>query len=594
MRMSAVPVRASFVLLAIVLILPAARALQEAPAAPPAPTPPQKPLAPLPQTSPITSVVVFPNHAEITRELVVEARAGENLTRFTNLVPILNPHTLRASVTEGARITGTELRTVHLEESLTEELAALETALAASQAELTAAAREEARLAESRAFLLSVKLRLSADMGRELAAGSVSVADWKQVLDFVRDGLAECDAAQAALVERLRERTREHETLEKQLKSYSGQKPREMREVTVAFVAERAGPIRVRVHYMVDSVAWKPSYDVHLDRARSEVAITAYGQIIQWTGEHWTDAELVLAMSRPDFELTVPELLPLQASLDDKGLEQLIKEVSFLGTSASDQAAKWSEWRFRRGQDRETFRRNLEQLARRTDKSLEQFGLNRRIIEGALMRLADRFAGTRYVLGRRETILCDSSPHKVVAFSARVPCTLQYLATPALGRSVMLRGVVANATGFPVVEGGAALFVDESYVGTGQVRSAAQNESLDFGFGPDDALVVTRRLVSREVKGPEAFRQSQVITYRYEVVIENFNRRVVAVEVVDQIPVSKSQEIRVEFLSASRQPEHDTASGTLRWTLEVPAEGRLVLEYVFTVECPVGRDVHWS
>lgn len=36
--------------------------------------------------------------------------------------------------------------------------------------------------------------------------------------------------------------------------------------------------------------------------------------MLQWTGEAWNDVELSLAMSRPDAELTLPELRLMVAS----------------------------------------------------------------------------------------------------------------------------------------------------------------------------------------------------------------------------------------------------------------------------------------
>jgi uncharacterized protein (TIGR02231 family) len=206
----------------------------------------------------------------------------------------------------------------------------------------------------------------------------------------------------------------------------------------------------------------------------------------------------------------------------------------------------------------------------------------------------DRFAGVRYEIAQRETIPCDSSPHKVVAFTARMPAKLKYVATPALGNSIMLEGAVVNTSAVPVLSGSAALFIDDSYVGTSQVAGAAKNEPLTFGFGPDDSLVVTRKLLARDVKGPEAFRQSQVITYRYEITLENFNSRSVQVEVEDQIPISKTQDIQVSFVEGTPKPLLDAQSGSLHWEIEIGAKATSKISYSFTVECPVGGNVHWE
>ncbi len=545
-------------------------------------------------TSRITEVVAFPNHAEVTREIVVDAEAGENRAVFTPLVPILNPHSLRASVPEGGRVTGTELRTVHLTSSLSDEIAELEAKIRDIDDEHARESLALKRLDEESEFYAGMKGRLSADMSRELTQGAVSVGDWKNVLGFVRDGLADVDEGIVATKLRLRELEENLATLRAERKEYAGRQPLEMKEATVAFEADSAGPVAVQIHYIVDAVHWQPSYDVHLDREAREVGITGYGRVMQWTGEPWNDVQLTLAMSRPDAELSLPALDPMVASLDDSSMKQIAKDVAFLSGSARGQAQKWSETRFQRRQERETFRRNLEQLARQSQSALEKLGLSRESLEGALDRLVDRFAGVRYEVEGRETIPHDSSSHKVVTFSARVPVDLRFVATPAIGDTVMLLGIITNTTGHPILEGPASLFVDSSYVGASQVSGAAQNERVMLGFGPDDALVVQRRLVSRDTKGPEAFRMSQVISYHYEITVENFDELAVEVEVADQIPVSTTDDIQVTFLGSTTQPGHEEKSGVLRWPLEVDAGERVTIEYGFSVECPVGKQVHWK
>ena len=126
------------------------------------------------------------------------------------------------------------------------------------------------------------------------------------------------------------------------------------------------------------------------------------------------------------------------------------------------------------------------------------------------------------------------------------------------------------------------------------MTGAARNEPLTFGFGPDDSLVVSRKLLSRDVKGPEAFRQSQVMTYRYEITVENFNPRAVTVEVEDQIAISRTQDIAVTFVEAAPGPKLDEQAGKLHWEIEIAPKATSRIGYTFTVECPVGRDVHWE
>jgi uncharacterized protein (TIGR02231 family) len=333
---------------------------------------------------------------------------------------------------------------------------------------------------------------------------------------------------------------------------------------------------------------------VHLDRLGKAVQIIGYGHVTQWTGEAWENVRITLAMSRPDFELVLPELKPIVVSLSPQEMQQLAKDIALLNEAPQQQAMEWSRQRFKGQQERMNFRRNLEQLSRDSDANLMQYGLNRKIIENALARLVDRFAGVRYEIPQAEAIPCDGSPHKVVAFSGTVPVSLTHVATPALGDTVVLRGDLRNATGHPILEGDISLFIDHSYVGASRISSAAQNEGLSFCFGPDDALVVKRELVKRTVKGPEKFRQSQVVTYHYKIVVENFSDRMAKVEVADQIPTSKTADIQVRFLESEDAPLLEEQTGKLTWSTEVKPGQKSEIEFSFSIEGPVGMTVYWK
>ncbi len=589
--------------LACLSLLVAASPAQElpvAPAAPPAPVgaapaAPVKPQAlPEPEVgaSRTASVVVYPEHAEITRVIRVQAEAGVNRVPFGNLIPILNPHTLRASVTDGARVIGTEITTTFLKESLSEEIKVLDAHMQQLVDLLAAEAAARARLDEQAAFYAGVKGRLAGDMGREFSASALAVADWGEVLGFVHAGLTRCDAERAVIEQRSRELKKELDALLAQRKEYAGRQPREMKEVVVSFHAERPGPVDAAIHYLVDAAVWRPSYDAQLDRATGELRLTGYGQVVQWSGEAWTDVELTLANTRPDFELALPELTPLQASLDAAQFAKIASEAAALAKMPQEGLAKWASGRFQRRQDQETFRRNLELLSRQSAGELAKLGINAEIVKGALARLANRLSAARYLIPQRETIAFNSSPTKIVAFDATVPARLRYVATPALGNSVLLQAEIVNTTGHPVLEGPVAMFIDGSFIGSTKQLGATQNEGLVLGFGPDDGLRVDRKLLSRTVKG--FFGLSQVITYECEITVENFNAQGVEVEVTDQVPVSKAEDLKVAFGASNLPHALDAETGILRWTLQAEAGSRTTIDYSFTIECPAGKDVHWQ
>jgi len=545
-------------------------------------------------SSKITHVVVYPNHAQVTRELWIDADKGENTIRFTGLVPILNPGNLRATASEGVRITGTETRTVFLKESHTDEIKELDAKIQALSDKIAALMNASARWDEEKAFYAALKERVSREVGKELAKNKISVSDWEKMLAFVREGLLTGDEKTAAIEIEVRDLERDLGLFEKKRQAYLQRHPKEMREVTVSFTAADSGRKAIRIHYIVPSAGWTPVYDIHLDRQSGQVLVVGHGQVTQRTGESWKDVLLTLAMSRPDFELALPVIKPLVVSFSAEEMRQIAVFVNDLNEQPQASAREWSMQRFKGQQEAENFKRNLEQLSQVQEDQLVQYGLNRKIIREALSRLVDRFAGVRYDLKKTETIPCDASPHKVVVFASQVPVDLKYVATPVLGNTVVLKGEIRNTTGYPILEGQISVFIDNSYVGASKVKSAAQNEGMSFCFGPDDALVVKRELKKRTVKGPENFRQSQVITYDYCITVENFNDRVATVEVTDQIPTSQTSEIQVEFQNSNHKEHLEKQTGILTWTLDVPPAEKEKIDFSFSIECPVGRTVYWK
>jgi len=546
------------------------------------------------RNSKISSVVVYPNHAQVTREIVVKVKDGENSVKFTNLVSILNPQNLRATASDGIRITGTETKKVFLKESHTDEIKKLDAKIQSTMDSVEALSTEKDQWAEEKLFYTSIKDRVAGEIGKELSNNKISVEDWAKTLEFIRQGVKSCDKEMASRNLAIRSLNKELDMFNRERISYAQRRTTEMKEVTVSFTSDQVRDAVVRIHYIVPAASWTPVYDVHLNKGVDEVQMIGYGDVTQWTGETWNDVSLTLAMSRPDFQLSLPELKPTVVSFDAKEMQMIAKDIYTLNSNPVSEAKNWSRSRFKGQQDLFNFQNNLEQLAYNDDSQLMQYGLNREIVKQALSRLVDRFAGVRYKVSQNETIPCDSSPHKVVVFSGNVPVSLKHVATPTLGDTVVLKGDMKNTTGYPILEGNVSLFIDNSYVGASRTDSAAQNEEISFCFGPDDALVVARELMKRDVKGPEKFRQSQVITYSYKINAENFNDHKSTVQINDQIPTSKNQDIQVKFVESNIDYTIDEQTGKLTWFVDIERGKKKEITFSFSVECPVERTLYWK
>ncbi len=535
----------------------------------------------------IAHVVVYPRSAEVTRLREVQVDVGLNRIVFGSLVANLDPASLRASSDEGVDVVGIETQTRYLTEPRSKALADVEGKLREAARRVKEIDWEMQRVEEERAFYGTIRAAsLKAIQGATDGKG-LSVEDWEKTLRFVASGMEAADRKRLEIDERRREATEALTALQGEQGRLASERPMEMKEVTVTVRSARAGRVAVRIHYVVPDAGWSPNYDVHLYSAESRVRFTCYGLVTQATGEPWDGVELTLARARSEHRIDAPETRAVVVGFGGGELQQLAQDIRALNDSRD--AKLWVESRFQDVQGSGNFYLCVQELANQEDSFLADNGISRVDLVRAIEKLQDRFSGVRYQVEKPETIQSDRSAHKVVVFSELLPARLSYVALPSAGALVIRKAEVDNSTPFPLLAGSSSVFVDGSFVGNSQVPNASNNESISLFFGPDDGLKVTRELVQRETKGPERFRQSQLVTWEYRIQVENFHAAGVVVEVEDQIPISQTDDLQVKFLGSSVEGVQPDAKGVLRWRLAVEPRAPIVVTFRYQIEHPLAQ-----
>lgn len=537
----------------------------------------------------ISHVVVYPRSAEVTREREVEASVGPNRVVFDALVANLDPASLRASSDEGVEVVGIEARTRFLTEPLSKALADLDARIREAARRLKEIELELSRVEEERAFYGTIRAA-SLEAIREATEGrGLAIEDWEKTMRFVAAGLAAADARRLEIEDTRRQAADVLGALQEERSRVASERPREMKEVTVSIRSARAGRVAVRIHYVVPDAGWSPTYDVHLDSAGPRVRFTCYGLVTQATGEPWEAVDLTLARARGEHRIDAPETRPVLVALGAAELKRLASDIRDLNDAAD--AKLWIESRLLDAQGCGNFIQSVQELANQEDAFLADNGITRIELVRAIEKLQDRFSGVRYPVRKPETVPSDRSAHKIVVFSELLPARLAYVALPSAGSLVVRRAEVENTTSFPFLAGPSSVFVDGSFVGNSQVANASANESISLFFGPDEGLEVVRELVKRETKGPERFRQSQLVTWEYRIRIENFHGTEVEVELEDQIPVSQTDDVQVKFLGSNVEGVAPDEKGVLRWRLTVKARTPAVVTFRYQIEHPLAQSL---
>ena len=110
-------------------------------------------------------------------------------------------------------------------------------------------------------------------------------------------------------------------------------------------------------------------------------------------------------------------------------------------------------------------------------------------------------------------------------------------------------------------------------------------------FGVEERIQVKRELVKRDVDKTRLLDRRQ-IRYGYEIEIENLMPQEVNVELQDQLPVSRHEDIKVRLEKSDPEPSEISELNIIEWKLTVKSDKKQNIEFGYLVEHP--RDIEVS
>lgn len=150
-------------------------------------------------------------------------------------------------------------------------------------------------------------------------------------------------------------------------------------------------------------------------------------------------------------------------------------------------------------------------------------------------------------------------------------------------------------TSGPVLPGAVSLFRDGTFVGQGRVPQLAAGEDYEMGFGSDD-LVKVKRVVIEDKKGESGvFTTSRAEERNYTLSVKNLHVNPVGVQLIDRIPVSMQQDIKVEAIFKPQPTRKDVNDrrGTIAWDLTVAPDQEQQITFGYKVTAPAGKPMQY-
>lgn len=537
--------------------------------------------------SKIEAVTVYPAGAEVTRAGRIKIPAGSHVLRIADLPAEAIEQSIRV---EGKAAGNLEIGSVDTRPMFVPQHG--EAAIASERKRIEAEIEkltDARRIAEDRIAAADVQRSLVSNLAAlpnrpPPAAGAGAAAEnWSEVLALI--GASSKDIARSRLEAEIevRDIDRKVSDLQGRLGELAGP-TREQTEVRIAVAAAAPVEADLTVSYQVPNASWTPSYDARLKTGTKTSApsldLLRRATISQNTGEAWQNVTLSLSTTRPTAGTAAPQLATMT--------------VDFVPEPKPMPAPTASAPRLRNfdglGAAREEPMADAEVAAMAAPEPKKKAAVR----QLAAVQLAPFQA--IYAVPGSTTVPNTGEAKSVSLATDSFQPALRAQAVPKRDAKAYLYAKLEMPRGSPVLPGSVALFRDGTFVGSGQLPLLAGGETHELGFGADD-LVRVRHAIAEEKRGETGLISSSRTDERnYRLFVKNLHERAVDVTLIDQIPVSANEEIKVEFNTRTQPSRRDIEEkrGLLAWDMKVEPDEEKVVEFGYRVVWPAAKSVRYS
>ncbi len=511
----------------------------------------------------ITQVTVYPNMAMVQREAKVRLQPGENKLEMAHLSPLLVDESVFVKLLDAkdAQLDEVNVERWFLEKPEEGVVKSLEEQITEVEKQDKQLENEIKSLAIQEKFLVSIQASMGEKASQQVALGRSNVSQWTTTLEFLGDHLNKVYGKISELEFQRAELKAKKEALQKRLLQVKTAKPKEEKSINLTIKANSSSTVRIVVAYLVSDVRWWASYDIRALPQDGQVEVVYAGHVRQKTGEDWNQVALALSTAQPARGAQAPELQPWDLRIWEP------RPVQYRKTDAAPTAM-------------------LMKAAETgvAEEAMAMAPLPPSVAEAKGVSVVFNITGARDVPSSEDDT-------KVLIMRRSFSAKTSYRTVPKLSPFAYLRGSFTNESEYPLLAGQAMIYVDGDYVGRTQLETLAPAESVDLSLGIDDGIKVRRELVKKFERNKGLFTKKRELAYIYKITLENYKRKEVKLEVLDQIPRPLHESISVEEIDFSRQPnEWDRDKNELKWLIKLKPQEKLELIMNFTVSYP--RDAH--
>lgn len=421
-----------------------------------------------------------------------------------------------------------------------------------------------------------------------------------------------------------------------------------MGEVQIEIEAKVATTVAIDLSYYVHNASWYPSYDIRAISIEKPIDLLYKANIQQNTKEDWDNVKLKISSSDPNLGNVVPQLktyildyaiAPPRYSGDassnhitgiiyDENNDPVIgATIKIPGTTIGTVADIDGRFSITLPSNSSDLRFNyigyIEKQIKATPSMIVYLepdnhtlddivvvsgysSKSKKNITGASATLKELNGRVDGVSVRQDIALPTEviTNQTAVEFEIKVPYTVksnkksttveidryslpadyEYYAIPKINKDAFLLANIADWEKYNLLAGEANIFFEDTYVGKTILDTRYVIDTLNISLGRDKSILVNRESV-RENTSKKAFSSNKEEVREWKISIRNNKSQEINFTLLDQVPVSRRDEISVktENLSGGTLNEQN---GEVKWKLLLKPSGKQDVNLKYRVKYP--------
>jgi uncharacterized protein (TIGR02231 family) len=322
--------------------------------------------------------------------------------------------------------------------------------------------------------------------------------------------------------------------------------------IVVTVSADQPASGNMTVSYLVDGAGWEPAYDLRSGNSKKQMTITYKANVYQNTGENWENVKLKLSTYVNSPSQNEKPVLPGWV-LDYFQVKQLANWNLSVNTLSNTS------------------------LPTSTESELPQQQPMTPVTD-----ISGFFNTTEFDIKLARTIKSDGNKVLMVIQNKEVPVDYTFCLVPKLNRNAFLVARLPGGSELDLLPAVSNIYVDDTYMGEASVSGNTVSDTLEFSMGKDEDIICGRKKI-KDMEKKNLLSKTNLRTITIELVVKNNKSHEVNVDLEDQVPVSSNKTILINVVDKNGA-EHDTATGSLKWNLNLQPKQSKKITFTYTIE----------